>query len=505
MANEGEINVKLKISADNAGAKSAEQSVKNVGSAAKKTAESTKSGLEQMQAATGRVSGAFEAMKKVLTGFGIGGLVMAVVGGISKISSSFNHAQKQAEEFQKIQDNLNREKAIATLANDYNRLTEAINASAAAQNHQIELIDQEVSNRRRLINAKLEAAKEDEIAKLDENASDYAEKLDVIEKKYAKLKAAQADAWAIEDLTLEKEKKERQAEQTEAQAGAQDAATKLLKARLRDLRGKKWNAEMESIQLNDEDKTGAGSIVGKTLGQLFTGDWGRMSEAKTAEGDAIRRDAAQRAAQYDLEIQKLEAEIQASEAKSAELRKEAGRIREKATVSGEQIEAVKLEGETARKSAARQASSAGAALRKKHDDEAAKKAKEEADAKAHAEKISDAESARAALSQRREELLAKIRAEQAKKDAAGLSVYEAQGAMDAARLGGNTRAQQNAHTALKNAKDAAQNVNAAADSTIAALTETLRSVEARLKAAQNFLERNNKQQQNAWSESPAGE
>ena len=77
--------------------------------------------------------------------------------------------------------------------------------------------------------------------------------------------------------------------------------------------------------------------------------------------------------------------------------------------------------------------------------------------------------------------------------------------MDAARLGGNTRAQQNAHTALKNAKDAAQNVNAAADSTIAALTETLRSVEARLKAAQNFLERNNKQQQNAWSESPAGE
>lgn len=209
MANEGEINVKLKISADNAGAKSAEQSVKNVGSAAKKTAESTKSGLEQMQAATGRVSGAFKAMKKVLTGFGIGGLVMAVVGGISKISSSFNHAQKQAEEFQKIQDNLNREKAIATLANDYNRLTEAINASAAAQNHQIELIDQEVSNRRRLINAKLEAAKEDEIAKLDENASDYAEKLDVIEKKYAKLKAAQADAWAIEDLTLEKEKKER--------------------------------------------------------------------------------------------------------------------------------------------------------------------------------------------------------------------------------------------------------------------------------------------------------
>ena len=502
---DGDINVKLKITADGSGAKAAEKSIKGVGDTAKKTAADTKGGLEKMQAATGRVSGAFEAMKKVLTGFGIGGLVMAVVGGISKISSSFNHAQKQAEEFQKIQDNLNREKAIAALAADYQKLTEAINASAAAQNHQLELIDQEVINRRRLRDAKLEAAREDEIAKLDENASDYAEQLDRIEKKYARLKAAHANSDAIENLVLERQKQEQKADQTLAQAEAQDKATKVLAARRRNLQGKKWNAELDAIQLNDEDKTGAGSIVGKTLGQLFTGDWGRMADAKTSEGDAIRRQAAEQAAQYDLEIQKLDAEIAASKAKAEELRKEAGRIREKAGKNDDLIEAVTIEGETSQKVAKRQEVSSAAKLKKKHDDEAAAKAKKEAEEKAHEAKIADAEAAKAALSSKREELLSKIREEEAKKETAALNVYEAQGSFETARLSGNNKAQLAAHTSLKEAQNAAQNVNVAADSAIIALTETLKGVEARLKAAQSFLERSSKQQHNAWSEAPAGE
>ena len=502
---DGDINVKLKITADGSGAKAAEKSIKGVGDTAKKTAADTKGGLEKMQAATGRVSGAFEAMKKVLTGFGIGGLVMAVVGGISKISSSFNHAQKQAEEFQKIQDNLNREKAIAALANDYQKLTEAINASAAAQNHQLELIDQEVSNRRRLRDAKLEAAREDEIAKLDENASDYAEQLDRIEKKYARLKAAHANSDAVENLVLERQKQEQKADQTLAQAEAQDKATEVLAARRRSLQGKKWNAEIDAIQLNDEDKTGAGSIVGKTLGQLFTGDWGRMAEAKTSEGDAIRRQAAERAAQYELELQKIDAEIAASKAKAEELRKEAGRIREKAGKNDALIEAVEIEGETSRKATRRAEASSQAKLKKKHDDAEAAKAEEEAKAKEHEAKIADAEAAKAALAKKRTELLASIEAEQAKKDAASLNVYNARGTYETAKLSGDGRQQLAAHQSLKQAQDAAQNVNVAADSAINALTDTLRSVEARLKAAQNFLERNSKQQQNAWSETPAGE
>ena len=99
----------------------------------------------------------------------------------------------------------------------------------------------------------------------------------------------------------------------------------------------------------------------------------------------------------------------------------------------------------------------------------------------------------------------RIAAEQARKDAAGMAVDQAQGAYDATKLGGNRAAQQSAFSNLQSAQDAAQNVNHAADMAINALTETLRSVETRLKAAQNEIQKQSKQERYAWSEAPSGE
>jgi len=109
------------------------------------------------------------------------------------------------------------------------------------------------------------------------------------------------------------------------------------------------------------------------------------------------------------------------------------------------------------------------------------------------------------LSAERDRIKAQIAAEEERKAAAGMAVYQAQGAYDAARIGGSRGEQQSAFSGLQAAQNAAQDVNHAADSAINALTETLKGIEERLKAAQNFLKNQSKQQNYAWSESPSGQ
>lgn len=494
MAQDGEVNVKVKITAENGGVVKSEEGLKRVGSAAKKTASESKSGFEQMRASVGKVQGAFGALRNVLTGFGIGGFVVALTGGISKIIDSFGSAKKSADEFRAIQVKLAEEKGIASLANDYNKLTDAINAAAAAENHQLEMIDIEVQNRRKLAEAKLEAAKEDEISKLDTNAKDYAEQLDKVKKKYAALKAAQTASNAKEDIVLARQKMEAQAGQYEKQAAAQDEASKAIEAKIKAARRAQSRADIEAVELNSADKTGVLSAVGRTMGQLFTGDWGRMSEAKTSEGDQIRKQAAERSAEHEKQIQALTEELRKSNEQAAKLRQSAQDTRAKAGAMSGALEAAEIEGDTARRIAARGETAAQTALDKNHAEAAAKEAR-----------IADAEKARYILSVQKQDLKEKIAAEEQKKAAAAKDVYQAQGTMDAARLGGNRSAQQSALANLQAAQNAAQNVNFAADQAITALTTTLKNVEARLKAAQTFLESQSKQQRNAWSEAPAGE
>lgn len=494
MAQDGEVKVGIKVTAENGGVTKAEQGLKRVGQAAKKTAAESKSGFDQMSKSVGEVSGAFGKLKAALTGFGIGAVVTAITGGITKIIGSFGAAQKSAAEFAAIQQKLSEEKGIAKLSNDYAALTDAINAAAAAENHQLEMIDIEVQNRRKLAEAKLEAAKEDEISKLDTNAKDYAEQLDKVEKKYAALKAAQTASNAKEDIVLARQKMEAQAAQTDKQAEAQDAASKAIEAKIAQTRRAKSVAEVESIELNDNDKTDALSIVGKTLGQLFTGDWGRMNEAKTAEGDAVRKAAAEQAAQLDQQIQALTEELRKSNAKAESLRQSAQDTREKAGAMSGALEAAEIEGETARRIAARGESAAQTALDKNHEQQAKEAAT-----------LEDAKKARTLLHRQKSELEANIEAEREKKAAAGLTVHQAQNAYDLAAAGGNRGAQTSALANLQAAQAEAQNVDFAADKAINALTETLKSVETRLKAAQSYLENQTKQQRNAWSEAPAGE
>ena len=131
------------------------------------------------------------------------------------------------------------------------------------------------------------------------------------------------------------------------EAEAQDAQTALVRRNLGNAQIELSRAQNESVSLNESDKTGTLSAIGKTMGQLFTGDWGRMAEAKTEAGDAIRRDAAKRAAAAELKVGELQEQLRKSEAQAAELRREAERLREKQGKVGGALDAIRVEDQTA--------------------------------------------------------------------------------------------------------------------------------------------------------------
>ncbi len=493
MAREGEVEVGIKLKADVSGGVQSRQELEKLRQKAKETMNAADRAAKQASGGIKGFSKSVGFLRKAMTGFGVAGLFAGVAAAISKIKDSFNAAAKEAEAFRKIQDNLAQAKALNALVQGYERLKGAVAAANAEQQHHLEMIDMDVANRRRLDAAKLERDKQAALAGLDPEAEDYAERKAAIEADYAARSASMSASNAKEDIVLSRQKLATQADLKDEEAEAQDAATAVARRKLSDARRERLVAELASADLNDADKTGAGSAIGKTLGQFFTGDWGRMTGARTAEGDAVRRDAAKRAADLELRVQELEEEVRRSEEKSASLRTEAGRLRERRGKMDATLEAADIEGENTRGAARTGEEAAQRALGKKRGEIAAKE-----------DLYADAVVASELLSRREAELQSGIAAQREKKAAANLSVFEAQGAYDLAQANGDRRGAAAAYKNLHSAEAAANEVNFEADKAIESMTAALKDVARRLKAAQSHLEQAAGRESAAWAESAGG-
>lgn len=493
MAREGEVEVGIKLKADVSGGVQSRQELEKLRQKAKETMNDADRAAKQASGGIEGLSRSVGFLRKAMTGFGVVGLFAGAAAAIAKIKDSFNAAAKEAEAFRKIQNDLAQAKALNALVQGYERLKEAVSSAAAAQQHSLDMIDQGVANRRRLDAAKLERDKQAALAGLDPEAEDYAERKAAIEADFAARSASMGASNAKEDVVLSRQKLEAQADLKDKEAEAQDAATAVIRRKLGDARRARQVAESESFELNEADKTGVGSAIGRTLGQLFSGDWGRMAGATTAEGDAVRRDAAKRAADLELKVQELEEALRKSEEKAASLRAEGGRIRERRDKMGELYEAAEIEGENARGAARTGEETAQRALGKKREEIAAKE-----------EKYSDAVAAAEMLSRQEAELQSAIAAQREKKAAANLSVFEAQGAYNLATANGDRRGAASAAGTLHAAEAAAKDVSYEADKAIAAMTEALKDVERRLKAAQSHIENVSGRERAAWAESAGG-
>ena len=481
---DGDVSVKIKLGADISGGVQSRQELEKLRQSAKKTTDDATKGFDGLSKSVG-------FFRKALTGFGVAGIFTAIYQGVSKIADSFKAASEQAKALDKIQNELAKAKAMQQLVNAYERLKSAAAAAASEQGHALQMIDDRVGNRRRLDSAKLEQGKLAAISALDPNAPDYAEQKAKIEADYASRSAAMNSSNAREDIVLARQKLEAEAAGKDKEAEAQDAATAVVRRKLADAKREKSKADFESVDLNKNDKTGVANAIGKTLAQFFTGDWGRMAGATTAEGDQERQNAAKRAAELEIRIAELEEEVRKSEERAASLRKDAGNLRERHDAMGGALEAADLEGKNALSFARASEAEASRSL-----------ATKQKDIQAESEKNAAAITAAENLSRAEADLKSRIAAEQAKKDAASQSVYQAQNAVDLARANGQPVGSLTAE--LQAAQSAANDINFAADKAISALTETLKRVEAQLKAASDHIKRSSSATQYAWEDGNAG-
>ena len=486
MANEGEINVKLKISADNAGAKSAEQSVKNVGSAAKKTAEESKKGFEGFQKSIEGTSRAAEIFNKVLSGFGFIGIFTMIVGIVDKLRNSFSatsaEAKKFAEEARKAADTARVEK----LADAWKKLEDQISNASAAQSRANELEDMQRDNARKLEDDQAELSKQQKLAALDPNDPLYEKKKAQIEARYSAAAAKRSVARRQEDANIAADRAGNEAAAMSAEAMQRSLALTDERAELERLKRERYMAIDASTADNHADAHGVGDAFLSNIKNIISLDWGKVGSMRTDEGDAIREDAKKRADELEKQIKDKEAQIAAQERKISELQSGADHLTQKATLH----RGAAFGADTAMETVSLAGNAAVSAANKAVTDEQAR--------------IADAHRARAALTAKRDELKAQIAAAQGRKDAAGLAVFNAQGAVDLARANGG-KGLAGAQGALADAQSTALSTNASADRLIAALTKALNDVNTKLKAAQTAIESQSKQARYAWSEAPAGD
>ena len=346
MADRHDMTIGIGLKADLEGGVQTEKQLEKIRQKARDFGKDANDAGNQAGASFERLQKTVGTLNAALTGFGVAGMFTALIAGVQKITGSFGHAKKAAEEVAKEQAGSAESKASDALGAGCDRLKASIAASTAEQNRQLELIDAEVSARRRLDAAKLASEKERALASLDPSSPDYAEKVKAVETRFGAAEAAMRASNADEDVTRAKQRLVDQAVAKDQEAAAEEARQKAIRAQINAARREQSRASFEAVELNDNDKTGVLSALGTTMRQLFSGDWGRMAGAKTAEGDAVRKEAGKRAQEAERKAAQLQEQLRASEERQAELRKEAEQLRRKADVKGGEHEAARIERET---------------------------------------------------------------------------------------------------------------------------------------------------------------
>lgn len=367
-------------------------------------------------------------------------------------------------------------KKVKELAESYKQLAEAINEAATARKRANEIEDMEKSAERSLEDSQAEQAKAAEIAELDPSDPLYERKKAQIEAKYSGEKAVRSATRAKEDAETNERRTwdERSAKIGEADDLRWNANRDREVAA--GLRRRAQEADAASVAENEEDNKGFWSNFFSNVKNIVSGQWSKVGDSRTAEGDKLREQQAE-------EAKRLKAEADAIEAKAAEKEKaaaaadaEAEHLANKASAYSKMSSYGNVGIWNAQDQAAAGNASAGKALA----DDAARRA--------------SALAAAPELAAQADSLRARIAAEQGRKDAANMGVFQAQNALDLARANGGKTGDLTA--GLQSAQSAANEVNASADAAINALTKTLKDVEARLKAAQSFLEKESSR--NAW-------
>ncbi len=472
MAEDYDTKIRIGMEADLAGGVQTERQFDKLKQKAREFGKEAGSSSNSASAAFGRVNSAVGKVKSALASLTIGSVFIA---GLQKIAESFKSAEKNASEFAKIDRKLKEKSSLAEMANDARRLADAVADAVKSENRQLTLIDDQVSARRRLQKANLEAAKESELSGLDPNSEDYGEQVKLVEAKYARISAQNAASDAKEDVVLQRQKIASDIEIKNSELSAESANESLIRRKIADARREKSAADIASESINEEDKSGFVDALGKTLAQLATGQWGRAAGATTEEGDRIRKENKAKSSDISLRIIELEEELRKSQVRQRDLRAERRNLNDRLRSTDTLLEAADIEGDTINRTARRGQETAGLDLMKK-------RAKIEADEQTYERAVREKDS----VDRQIEQAKAQLAMVQEQKAQNGLAMARAGDAYDMAVANGRpAREQRAAFDERQRAIREAQNAGHAFDRVEAELVATIKNLTER----QNSLAR----------------
>jgi len=315
--------------------------ISNTGTRTKKALDDVADQADEVgkngSASVGKLSSAMNVLRRaaglarnVLTGFGVVGVFSMLASAVGKVTESFGAAKKEAEELAKAKDKAAHAKEVEDLAKAYEQLGESMRKASEAMQRANELEDIATRNARALEDAQLDLAKQKELAAIDANDPAAAEKRAQIEARYAAQRGETAANRSREDIERTVDRMEEEASGKRRAAVDIENSVDEDDAVIADVKRRRDAALKRSLSLNREDNMSTASQIGSDLKNIVTLNWGKVTDTKTAAGDAIRKEAAAEAKELDAELKRLR-EQRAEKLKQAEaLHTEADQLVKKA-------------------------------------------------------------------------------------------------------------------------------------------------------------------------------
>ena len=342
MAEDYDTKIRIGMEADLAGGVQTEKQYDKLKQKAREFGKDAGSSSNSASAALGRVTSAVGKLRSVLTGLGVAGALAGLIASIKSIAESLREADKEAEKFAKAKKAAAQAKEVSDLADAYAKLTKAIQASSAANEHENAMIAKKVAAERELEDARAEAAKQRELDAIDPNDPTANEQRAAVEAKYARAAGIRAAARGREDIVYRRQELNSQADQLAKGAAADRESASVDDRKIAELEKMRNEALTRATTENKEDATGFWSSLGHNITSIATGRWGRVGDARTDEGNALRAEAQAEADTYQRQIEQIKKsrDQKLQSAKDAETA--ASRKREEADIEGSRLEAADI-------------------------------------------------------------------------------------------------------------------------------------------------------------------
>lgn len=487
--------------------------IEAVGPSGKKAAASISGSFKTIESSISKVK---KAISMVSFGTMWVDAVMNLIGKFQAWREEIRKTQVEAQKLNNAAAFAEQTRGVEALTGRYKSLTEAIQAAGKAAQENERVASAALDAQRKREDAQLALREEQEVAALDRSDPAYSAKVAQIRQRYAGARAALGAGRSEEDAAARQKAYESEAWDEDVHADTYSRSAAYARSQESEMRKRAelWGRlAVYGKQRGKEgwiDRIAGTATSGKTLQGFFKagGDQSFMAAIAGMTPEEIAEYAAEQQKMFEGKAVKAGESAKAFEGRAAE---SAAKSKTAAALAASQEgvvaaarikrQAVGIAGETSAADSAATVAAAEKADAERKEAEAGKVREKEAEEA----RLASALAAVPQLAAERDRISGLIAAEQEKKSAAGMAVYNAQGNYDAARIGGDGAAQREAFGGLQEAQNAAQNVNHAADMAINALTVTLKSIETRLKAAQSEIQKQSKQNRYAWSEAPSGE